>query len=337
MTDATAAATAPELEPWHPLSLAAAAALPERVRALGWQADAAQEAALARLTEPAVHGVYLWGPVGRGKTALAEEYLAALAPAPVRRFHVHGFFRALQRELFGGGAGLTAAIAAVVGDAQAVLFDEFHVHDVADAVYLTAVLRWLREHRVLLIATSNYAPEDLFPDSQHHHRFLPAIAQIEADLVVVPLGDGRDHRIGRGGGPGFGAGSWRVGEGAASAPGTPVALDPDGVPLEALAVSGEGAVFSFAQLCERPLGAQQYLWLADRFRRIAVTAMPDPALIRREPLARFSILVDVLHDRGIPLDVQAAGSPERMRDAPFPPRDLARTLSRLALLRPPVR
>ncbi|WP_460775981.1 cell division protein ZapE [Microbacterium sp. GXF7504] len=327
----TAEPTLPD--PPHPLTVGAGARFTDRIRRLGLHPDPAQDAAVARLAGPARHGFYLWGPVGRGKTVIAEAYLAALAPAAVRRFHFHGFFRALQRELFGTGAGLVAAIDTLIGPARAVLFDEFHVHDVADAVYLTAVLRRFRERGVLLIATSNYAPADLFPDPLHHHRFLPAIAMIERDLEVVPLGDGHDHRTTAApAGAGFAAGSWSTASAAVPAT-TPVALDPDGVALAAVAVDGRSAQFTFAQLCEAAVGAHQYLWLADRFDRITVVGMPDPATVRREPLHRFTVLVDVLHDRDTALEVHADGPPERMREAPVPPRDLARTLSRLSLLR----
>lgn len=296
--------------------------------------DVAQEAAVAQLAAPAARGYYVWGPVGRGKTVLAEHYLAALPDVPTLRVHFHGFFRELQRQIFGTGASLTAAIAAAVGSARVVLFDEFHVHDVADAVYLTAVLRWLREHDVLLIATSNYAPGELLPDPLHHHRFLPAIALIESELTVVPLAEGVDYRREVAAATGFAAGTWTVTADADAIPETAgVALDPDGVALRAAAVDGDAAEFSFVELCERPLAAQQYLWLADRFRRITILGMPDPALVRREPLARFAVLVDILHDRDATLHVTASGSPERMREAAHPPRDVARAVSRLSLLR----
>jgi cell division protein ZapE len=317
----------------HPLTVAAASGFRRRVRDSGLALDAEQHAAVDALSEPAVEGYYLWGPVGRGKTVLAEHYLAAV-PGKTRRFHFHGFFRDLQREIFGGGVSLTGAIARVVGPAQAVLFDEFHVHDVADAVYLTAVLRWLRDEGVLLIATSNYAPADLLPDPEYHHQFVPAIALIEELLTVVPLGEGVDYRGGvEGTQPiGFAAGTWRVAASDAVLQST-VALDPDGVRLRAVSAETDGAVFTFEELCGRPLAANQYLWLADRFRRLTLRAMPDPAEVGREPLQRFGILVDILHDRDVALDVTAAGPPERILDAAAPPRDAARAVSRLALLR----
>jgi len=327
-------AAAADADPWHPLTLEAGEAFAARIRALGLDLDPAQRAAVERMTAPARLGWYLWGPVGRGKTVMAETYLATLTGHEVRRFHFHGFFRALQRELFGTGAGLVAAIDALVGSAEALLFDEFHVHDVADAVYLTAVLRRLRERRVLLLATSNAAPADLYPDPLHHHRFLPAIAHIETELEVVPVGDGLDYRtVAAAPAAGFAAGMWTVTPVDAAGPAASVPLDPEGVPLAATAVTAEQAVFTFAQLCEAAVGAHQYLWLAERFRRITVTGMPDPAVIRREPLARFAVLVDVLHDRDVRLDVQADGAPDRLHAAAAPPRDLPRTLSRLRLLR----
>jgi cell division protein ZapE len=329
-----AAAEVGDAEPaQHPVAVQASPEFSRRIRDSGLSLDAAQQAAVETLSRPSRRGYYLWGPVGRGKTVLAEEYLAAVPEGTARRFHFHGFFRDLQREIFGSGATLSVAIGRLMGPARAVLFDEFHVHDVADAVYLTAVLRWLQDERVLLLATSNYAPADLLPDPLHHHRFLPAIALIEEQLTVVPLGAGTDYRVD----PqravvGFAAGTWRVGASDAAVAG-PVVLDAGGIPLRTVSVDEERAVLTFEQLCEQPVGAGQYLWLADQFRRVAVLDVPDPARIRREPLLRLGILVDILHDRDVTLDVTAGGAPERVLDAAAPPRDAARAVSRLSLLR----
>ncbi|MFT4305436.1 MAG: cell division protein ZapE [Microbacterium sp.] len=326
--------------PVHPVSVPTGPRFARGIRSARLELDAAQQAAVDALSRPARHGFYLWGSVGRGKTLLAERWFQAAPTRRKRRFHFHSFFRALQGEVFGGG-GVPGALARIMGSARVVLFDEFHVHDVADGIYLSLALRWLRENDVLVIATSNYAPADLLPDPAHHDTFAPAIALIETSFEVVPLGEGRDYRRQPAvralparyvapGARGFAGGGWTVT--AQDAPAAGLVLDAGGIPLPALSVNGEEAVLAFADLCERPVGAGEYLWLAASFPRVVVRGMPDPAALGRDAAARFATLVDVLHDHGSELRVESAGPPERLSAGREAPRDVARAASRLLTL-----
>ncbi|MDQ4214499.1 cell division protein ZapE [Microbacterium capsulatum] len=294
--------------------------------------DAAQQSAVAVLEAPHAHGAYLWGGVGRGKSLFAETYFAALPTRRKRRVHFHDFFRDLQAALPAARAPLDHVISDLVGDARAFLFDEFHVHDVADAVYLTAVLRHLLTRDVLLIATSNDAPSQLMP-GLWHERFVPAIRLIEEHLDVIPIGAGIDYRgLDAAGRPatGFASGSWILADPSPAA--DTVLTTGTGIPIAVREHSGDRIRASFDGLCGAPLGTLQYLWLAERTDAVLLEDVPDLATVGREPLLRFCHLIDVLHDRDVRLDVRAEALAERIRDSAVPPVSLERALSRLSLL-----
>lgn len=316
----------------HPLAVAAVAPFRAALAQTGLSFDAAQTAVIDALSTPAPRGYYVWGDVGRGKSLIADTYFAAIPTDRKRRFHFHGFFRDLQAQIARRRAPLDRSLVRLLGGARAVLFDEFHVHDVADAVYLTAAVRGLIDHGILVLTTSNYAPEDLLPDPLFHDRFQPAIDLIRAELHVAHLRAGQDYR--RTQAPdrsSFAAGAWRT-RPDADQDGSDVDLHAAGHTVRARAVDGETVVVTFGDLCDRPLGVAQYLALADRFRTIDLVAVPDLATVERAPLARFANLVDVLYDRGVALRVTSAAGPDRLLHAPEPPKDVGRAASRLATL-----
>lgn len=296
--------------------------------------DAAQRAAVRAMEDPARGGFYLWGPVGRGKSMLAEAYFAAIPHAGKRRFHFHTFFRELQEVRFAEGGPIDDTIARMIGDARAVMFDEFHVHDVADAVYLNAALRGLFARDVLFLATSNYDPPSLLPHPEFHHRFAEGAALVRSHLDVVPLGDGQDYRLRAGPRPasGFASGSWAIEPAPLPVPSPGPVLQVNGLAIRALSSQGRMASFAFDEICGRPLGIREYLGLAGDLDALALRGVPDLANARRDELMRFANLVDALHDADVALSVTSAAAAERALAASEPPIDLARTLSRLALL-----
>lgn len=295
--------------------------------------DDPQIAAIDALSKPARHGYYLWGEVGRGKSLISETYFAAIPTDRKRRFHFHDFFHDLQVQITREREPLDRTIRRLVGNARAVFFDEFHVHDVADGVYLSATLASLLGEDILVLATSNYVPESLMPNPLYHERFLPAINIIRTELDVVHLGGGHDYRRKHEAATrGFGAGTWRTEQLVATD--TPaIEVNAAGHIIRARSFEGDAAVFTFRDLCAQPLGVAQYLWLAERLRSITLAAVPDLATVDRDPLARFANLIDVLYDRDIPLHVSAVGEPDRLLQAGEPPRDAKRTASRLSTLR----
>jgi cell division protein ZapE len=168
-------------------------------------------------------GVYLWGPVGRGKTWLLDAFVRVLpaASGPVRRVHSHGFFDALHRELFVQRGrdpahrqeAFERTLRELVGGARLLVFDEFHVDDPGNATLLVRVLHDLRDDGVALLLSSNQAPEDLLPDPVRHHLMEPGIRLIRAEMDVLELAgevDYRQHADGRSAErrDGFAAGAW---------------------------------------------------------------------------------------------------------------------------------
>lgn len=325
----------PGARPARPVRLVESAGFLEAVAQSGLVFDPAQQSAIRQLGSPCRGGCYLWGPAGRGKTLLADLYYASLTDPFKRRFHFHEFFRGLQSDLAATRAPVELSIERMLGSARAVLFDEFHAHDVADALYLTTALRTLVDRGILLLATSNYPPEGLLPDPLHHHRFAPAIGLIQSQLRVIALGAGHDYRrvsMDLPHAQGFSAGSWNIRASRPPEPPSEITLEINGLVLRAVSAGGGAAVFTFGQLCGRAYGVREYLWLAEHYTSIRVTSVPDLAEGEREELLRFGNLVDVLYDRNVRLDVDAATVPARVLAAKEPPRDVARTLSRLATL-----
>ena len=320
------------------------AAFDAAARHAGIVLDAAQREAVTRLTSPARRHAYLHGPAGRGKTWLMDAAYAAARTDRKRRFHFHDFFPALHAAIFRHGHDLDAAIdelltspgGATGATVELLCFDEFHVHDVADGVLVRRLLEALAARPVRMIVTSNYAPEQLLPHPLFHDTFLPAIALIRRTFDVVGLDGGRDHREHGAHTAGFAAGAWIVDAAAAEAgdaASAGVTVRSDGRDVRIRAMDGRALRATFADLCEQPLGASDYARLAELCDRWAVTGVPPLDTLTAAPAQRFANLVDIASDRGVAVRFHAAGEVDALARGPFPPLDVARTLSRLRSLR----
>ncbi|TLF78228.1 cell division protein ZapE [Nocardia cyriacigeorgica] len=184
-------------------------------------------------------GIYLHGRPGRGKTMVMDRFFATVDPKHKRRFHFHTFFTALHAETHAHGS-IDKAIDILLGKARLVCFDEFHVHDIGDAMLITRMLDALFARRLTLVVTSNYAPAELLPNPLFHDLFVPTIERIVAELDVVSLDGPLDYRtIAHGHATGFPAGRFIVGPSpafgrAAETPGRSVdpAVSVDGRPTQ---------------------------------------------------------------------------------------------------------
>ncbi|MEO8811385.1 MAG: cell division protein ZapE [Caulobacteraceae bacterium] len=307
-----------------------------------------------------VRGVYLWGPVGRGKSMLMDLFFAAAPTAPKRRVHFHVFMTEVhaaigawrggtadeRRARFGRSGGddpIRPVAAAIAREARLLCFDEVQVTDIADAMILGRLFEALFARGVTLVATSNRAPGDLYTDGINRQLFLPFIAMLEARLEITPLAGSQDHRLDRL----RAAGRWfETGDPAAQAAFDALWLDvvggaaETGVTLQVLGraqhwprATGGLLRAHFASLCVQALGPADYLAIAARFHTVFVEAVPRLGPGMRDAARRLATLVDTLYEARARLVVLAAGEPGAL----YPAGDLAfefqRTASRLAEMR----
>jgi len=336
------------------------AAIAARARAQGFALDDGQREVVERLGrlawiirsgradgEPL--GVYLHGPAGRGKSWLADAFFDAAPTRDRRRVHFHAFLDELHRAIFARRTAASAAagerepapdvVASAIGDAvggvRLLVFDEFHVHDPGDARLLTLVLTHLIAREVAVVATSNYAPDELLPNPIWHAMFEPGIALLREHLEIVPLDGPRDYRESAGAHEGFAAGEWIVTPGSVG----PAAvaelgrLEVRGRAFDVVAADGDELIVTFAQLCEASTSAIEYLDWAARFPRWTVCGVPAFTDIAPPARQRFVNAVDVLVDRGVMVTFTSAlGLGEFIATAAGAGPDAARLQSRMRLL-----
>lgn len=306
-------------------------------------------AALARLAPPratadqaAFDGVYCHGLPGRGKSLVVDAAFS-VADCEKRRVHFHEFLRDMHRQLV-REPKCDDRLAAVAGrwlEGLALLcFDEFHVHDIADAFLIGRFLEIALARGVRLVLTSNYAPQRLLPDPEFHERFEPTIAAIQQRFVVVHFDGATDYRMGgetatlrRWLSPLDGASRvlpahYAQIEGAA--PRAPSEVTLAGRSLPARSAGNRVLWASFEDLCVAHRSHLDYLALVERWQAVIVDALPVAQLRRPDTLQRLAWLVDICYDRCRTLVIASDAPLLAALDALSDWRDLSRTISRLA-------
>ena len=291
-----------------------------------------------------VAGVYLWGGVGRGKSFVMDAFFAAAPFTAKRRVHFHAFLQELQERMkaFAGHPDpLVLAIRALAQDIRLLCFDEFHVHDIGDAMLLRRLLDVLVEEGVGLVMTSNYAPAGLCPNPLYRERFTPAINMIEKRFTVVALDAGIDYREPSAGGQCWGEYLWPQSAGGlaylqqwldvGSEAQRDQLLTVNHHSLSVRALAPGRAWLEFAELCGNAHSTADFLWLLQRYPRLALSGVPTLDSQPTDACQRFINLVDIAYDAGASLLLCSESSLQRLcRGSPH--QDFARTRSRLSQL-----
>ena len=288
-----------------------------------------------------IMGYYLYGPVGVGKTFLMDSFYDAVAISQKKRFHFHHFMQQIDaqlRRLQGQKNPLKQIAAELASSARLLCFDEFMVQDVAHAMILAELLKELFARDVVLVATSNTLPDDLYRNGPHRVRFLPAIAAIKSHCLVVSLGDKRDYRLGRL--PELDTYVTPLGDAARSELARQFnMLAPTGQTITVLSVQNRDIPcvmcrerivwFDFRVICNLPRSQLDYLEIADRFDTVFVSDIPR----LEEKDTVFAILlvhfIDVMYDRGIRLILSAAAPVDELYTRGEMSQEFRRTSSRL--------
>lgn len=290
-------------------------------------------------------GVYLWGSVGRGKSFLMDVFFAHVPLVRKQRVHFHAFMREVHRllnEFRGTENPLDEVGAHIAKGARLLCFDEFHISDIADAMVLHRLLARLMSLRVGLVMTSNYAPDDLYPDGLHRDRILPAIALIKRELDVVHLGDQLDYRqrlmtqiemywVATDAQPlaalhqRLDAIFTRLSE----ADDDEAYLELSGRRIPAVRKAGGLVWFEFSVLCGGAYSQNDYLEIAAQFHTVMLSGIPKLSTAQASEARRLTWLVDVLYDRKVNLIASAQVPPDALYTEGVMAGEFMRTASRL--------
>lgn len=295
----------------------------------------------------AITGVYMYGGVGRGKSMLMDLFMHCLpARLKARRVHfhefmieVHEFLHDAQKQGDDVSNALPRLAKQIAGENRVLCFDEFHVTDIADAMILGRLFTAVFKENVTVVATSNWAPDKLYDKGLQRDLFLPFIALLKTKVEIVHLDSPHDYRTG-----------FEISDGTYLTPitaKTDVQADmlfsgiSDGEALQAdhLDIKGrriaierstsKAARLSFAELCERPLGAEDYLALAQRYEWLFIEHIPHLTFDRRNEAKRFMILIDALYEAHTKVIFTAEKAPEALYSGEDHAYEFERTISRL--------
>jgi cell division protein ZapE len=294
------------------------------------------------LNRPAIpRGVWMWGGVGRGKSFLMDVFYETVPLVRKTRLHFHEFMRGVHRELRELKAvqdPLDEVAKRIARRYRLICFDEFHVSDIADAMILERLLHGLFEHGVAFVMTSNYRPDDLYPDGLHRESILPAIALLKANLDVINVDAGVDYRrVTMATVPAFLVPSGPEADATLAEAFARVAETQDEDPrmtiehreLRAKRRAGGVVWFDFATLCGGPRSQLDYLEIATRFHTVILSDVPRMSAAMSSEARRFTWLVDVFYDQKVKLLISAEGPAEQLYTTGAMAHEFVRTASRL--------
>jgi cell division protein ZapE len=298
--------------------------------ALGWMF------AQRRKPQTPIMGLYVHGSVGRGKTMLMDLFFKLAPIEKKRRAHFHEFMADVHSRIHEHRQKLKAGetkqadpvppvAAALRDEAQLLCFDEFTVTDIADAMILARLFTELFARGCILVATSNVEPDNLYRDGLNRGLFLPFVGLLQQYVEIASLDSPTDYRLEKLESlPVYVAPlspeasaqmdrAWsRI---TAGKPEVPTTIEMKGRVVEVPRASGRHARFTFDELCARPLGASDYLAIAQRFDVVFVENIPHLGPENRNETKRFIILIDALYDARVRLFASAVAMPEALLTA----------------------
>ncbi len=287
-------------------------------------------------------GIYLCGPVGRGKTFIMDAFFGYVSEPKKRRLHFHHFMKQVHAQLKalqGLENPLRLVARQVAKDIRLLCLDEFHVTDIGDAMILSGLLSGLFDEGVALVTTSNETPDQLYSHGLQRARFLHAIEIIKTHLEIVLLEGPADYRLRHLQKAGVyhtplneqTAAEMRLAfleiagsEGEANAE-----IEVEERPLKAVRTGDGTAWFTFSELCETPRGTADYIELARRYHTVLIDGVPRLGLDGKDAMRRFTWLVDEFYDRGVKLVLSAECGLETLFVSLADLQGVARTHSRL--------
>ncbi|WP_163560898.1 cell division protein ZapE [Halomonas sp. NO4] len=322
-----------------PRATASARGLKAKMAGLFGRSDRVDGAAPAL---PAVTGLYFWGGVGRGKTYLMDTFYEALPFPDKMRTHFHRFMQRVHNELEhykGEKNPLTLVAGKFAAEARVICFDEFFVKDITDAMILANLLEALFARDVVLVATSNIVPDELYKDGLQRARFLPAIELLKRHCEVVNVDSGIDYRLRAleraeifhapldAAAETELARSFR--EIAGHAGEEDVAIEINHRILKARRLHDDVVWFDFRELCDGPRSQNDYIELAREYHTVLVSNVTCMSGATEDQARRFINLVDEFYDRGVKLLMSAEAPVERLYADGRLAFEFQRTLSRL--------
>jgi cell division protein ZapE len=314
---------------------------------VGYQEQRSRLLAMLLSAPEVPRGVYLYGGVGRGKSFLMDCFYTAVQVERKTRLHFHEFMREVHRELAdlqGTVNPLDELGARIAKRHQLICFDEFHVADITDALILHRLLTALFENGVGFVATSNFRPDDLYPDGLHRDRILPAIELLNRKLEVVRVDNGVDYRgrvmqhvrlyhtpLGPQADRAMDETFTQLAEVRDEDP----VLRIESREIRARRKAGGVVWFDFNTLCGGPRSQNDYLEIATQFHTVLLSGVPQMPVRMASEARRFTWLVDVLYDRRVKLIMSAQVPPEALYTEGPLAHEFPRTVSRLYEMQSP--